>query len=66
VAGVPPIECAFSGVLEARLSLAALGVAPGRGLQFQLSLWLGGLPMDAAPQQGWLTMRTTDPAEMAG
>jgi alpha-amylase/alpha-mannosidase (GH57 family) len=63
--GVVPIECAFSGVLEVRLSLPALGLAPGSGLRFQFSLWQGGLPMDAAPQQGWLLMRTTDPAELA-
>jgi len=59
-----PVECAFARVLEARLSLPALGVEPGRGLRFQFSLWQFGLPMDAVPQQGWLEMRTTNPAEM--
>ena len=54
------------GVLEVRLALSALGLERGSGLKFQFSLWQGGLPMDAAPQQGWLAMRTTDPAEMAG
>jgi hypothetical protein len=61
-----PVECAFGRVLEARISLAALGVAQGAGLRFQFSLWQAGLPMDAVPQQGWLEMRTTDPEEMAG
>jgi hypothetical protein len=61
-----PVECAFSRVLEARISLASMGVARGRGLRFQFSLWQAGLPMDAVPQQGWLEMRTTDPVEMAG
>jgi hypothetical protein len=32
----------------------------GEGLKFQLSLWQGGLPVDAVPQQGWLILRTTD------
>ncbi len=61
----PPVECAFSRVLELRASLAALALTPGSGLKFQFSLWQGGLPMDAVPQQGWLTMRTTDPAELS-
>jgi alpha-amylase/alpha-mannosidase (GH57 family) len=66
-AGQPyPVECAFGRILEARFSLAALGVERGRGLRFQLSLWQGGLPVDAVPQQGWLEMRTTDPGEMEG
>jgi hypothetical protein len=60
------VECALGRIFEARFSLAALGVARGRGLRFQLSLWQGGLPMDAVPQQGWLEMRTTDPREMEG
>jgi alpha-amylase/alpha-mannosidase (GH57 family) len=59
------VECAFARVLEARLSLAAMGIAPGGGLRFQFSLWQGGLPIDAVPQQGWMEMRTTDPAELA-
>ncbi|HWB84698.1 MAG TPA: glycoside hydrolase family 57 protein [Bryobacteraceae bacterium] len=59
------VECAFVRVLEVRIPLASLGVSHGNGLRFQFSLWQGGLPMDAVPQQGWLEMRTTDPAEMA-
>jgi alpha-amylase/alpha-mannosidase (GH57 family) len=61
-----PVEFAFVRILEARISLASMGVAPGSGLRFQFSLWQSGLPMDAVPQQGWLEMRTTDPIEMAG
>jgi hypothetical protein len=61
-----PVECAFARVLEARVSLVAMRVAPGSGLRFQFSLWQAGLPLDAVPQQGWLEMRTTEPLEMAG
>jgi alpha-amylase/alpha-mannosidase (GH57 family) len=61
-----PVECAFGRILEMRFALAAICVARGRGLRFQLSLWQGGLPVDAVPQQGWLEMRTTDPGEMEG
>ena len=66
--GIAPgaVECAFVRVLEVRASLAAMGIARGAGLKIQLSLWQGGLPIDALPQQGWLEMRTTDPAELAG
>ena len=60
------VECAFVRVLEVRASLAAMRIARGAGLKIQLSLWQGGLPIDALPQQGWLEMRTTDPAELAG
>jgi hypothetical protein len=61
-----PVECAFAHIWEGRFSLAALGVKDGRGLRFQLSLWQGGLPVDAVPQQGWLEMATTHPDEMSG
>jgi alpha-amylase/alpha-mannosidase (GH57 family) len=59
-----PAECMLSRVLEVRVSLPAMGVRRGQGIRFQCSLWQGGLPMDAVPQQGWLEMRTTDPARM--
>jgi len=60
-----PVQCAFIRILEARFPLAGAGVAEGRGVRFQLSLWHEGLPVDAVPQQGWLEMTTTSPAEMA-
>ncbi len=62
---LPPVECAFARVLEARISLASMGVTPPSGLRFQLSVWEGGLPIDAVPQQGWLEIHTTDPGQMA-
>ncbi len=65
VAGAP-IECAFCEVLEVRVPLAALAVAAGGGVRFSFSLWRAGLPVEAVPQQGWLEMATTNPAEMSG
>jgi hypothetical protein len=59
------LECAFGQVLECRMPLHGMGIAAGSGLRFQLSLWSGGLPVDAVPQQGWLEIRTTNPVEMA-
>jgi hypothetical protein len=61
-----PVECSLARILEARIALASLAVARGGGLRFQLSLWQDGLPIDAAPQQGWITLLTTDPREMGG
>ncbi|MEO8595821.1 MAG: glycoside hydrolase family 57 protein [Candidatus Solibacter sp.] len=60
------IQCAFLRILELRFPLVAAQANDGRGLRFQLSLWQGGLPVDAVPQQGWIEMATTSPAEMAG
>ncbi len=60
-----PVECAFLRILEVRFPLAAAGVTAGRGVRFQFSLWHGGLPVDAVPQQGWLEMLTTSPSDMA-
>ena len=60
-----PVECAFLRILEMRFPLVEAG-AVGSGLRFQLSLWQGGLPVDAVPQQGWIEMATTNPVEMAG
>jgi alpha-amylase/alpha-mannosidase (GH57 family) len=61
---VPGVDCAFNRILEARIPLAPLGVAPGAGLRFQFSLWQAGLPMDALPPQGWLELKTTDPEQL--
>ena len=60
------IAAVLGRVLELRLSLAAVRIALNAGLRFQFSLWQGGLPFDAIPHQGWIEMRTTNPAEMAG
>jgi alpha-amylase/alpha-mannosidase (GH57 family) len=61
----PAAEFAFKQVLEARLSLAALGASAGAPVRFQFSLWQGGLPMDAVPQQGWIELPATDQASWA-
>jgi hypothetical protein len=58
--------CAFGRVLEIRIPLASLEVAGGGPLNFQMSLWQGGLPMDAVPQQGWIQMANTNPDEWLG
>jgi alpha-amylase/alpha-mannosidase (GH57 family) len=59
------VECALGSVLELRIPLAEAGVADARGVRVQCSLWQGGLPVDAVPQQGWIEF-PTDPARLAG
>ena len=59
------VEFAFKSVLEARLSLAALGARASAPVRFQFSLWQGGLPMDAVPQQDWIEMPPVDQADWA-
>ncbi|HWQ53370.1 MAG TPA: glycoside hydrolase family 57 protein [Bryobacteraceae bacterium] len=61
-----PVECAFRNVLETRISLPDLGVPAGGSMRFQISLWQGGLPMDAIPQQGWLELGTRDTGDWFG
>ena len=56
-----PVEFAFRKVLEVRLSLRALAVAPDHSLRFQISLWKDGLPVDAIPQEGWIEFSTAEP-----
>jgi len=65
IEGLEGGQSALGRILEARIPLAAIGVQEGRGVRFQLSVWLGGLPIDAVPQQGWIEMHTTSPVELA-
>jgi alpha-amylase/alpha-mannosidase (GH57 family) len=62
-AGEGAAQFAFQKVLEARLSLAALGVPAGGRLRLQVSLWKEGLPVDAAPPEEWLEVSTADPSD---
>jgi alpha-amylase/alpha-mannosidase (GH57 family) len=59
------IESACRKICEVRLPLAAMGIPVGHSVKFQLSLWQGGLPMDALPPQGWIAFSTAEPADWA-
>jgi hypothetical protein len=63
--GIEAVECALGRVLEIKIPLGSIGVTPGRGVRFQLSIWESGLPMDAVPQQGWIELPSTDPQALA-
>jgi alpha-amylase/alpha-mannosidase (GH57 family) len=58
------VQCALGRVAEVCMGLKGIGIPAGGGLRFQFSLWHDGLPLDAVPQQGWLEMPTTNPAEL--
>ncbi|MFN7924655.1 MAG: glycoside hydrolase family 57 protein [Bryobacteraceae bacterium] len=58
-----PLEVAYAKVLEIRVPLAAIEVQPGNNVRVQILLWRGSLPLDALPQQGWLSLSTADPSE---
>jgi hypothetical protein len=60
---VDGVESAFGKVCEVRFSLASAGIGIGQDLRFQVSLWQGGLPMDALPPQGWIDLSTAEPME---
>jgi alpha-amylase/alpha-mannosidase (GH57 family) len=51
------VECAYRDVLE----IGAPVPRRGEDAQFQASFWHDGLPIDAVPVQGWLTITTNDP-----
>ena len=60
---VDGVESAFGKVCEVRFLARAAGISIGHELRFQISLWQGGLPMDALPPQGWIEFSTAEPME---
>src|SRR5438270_7263138 len=57
------VECAFHHILEASIPLDAICAEAGQSIRLQFSLWQGGLPVDAVPQQGWLELNTATPTD---
>jgi alpha-amylase/alpha-mannosidase (GH57 family) len=58
------VESICGRVCEVRISLASFNIPFGHDLRFQLSLWQGGLPMEALPPQGWIGLSTAEPMDM--
>ncbi|MBL8240849.1 MAG: glycoside hydrolase [Bryobacterales bacterium] len=48
--------------VEAAVPLSVLGYLPGETVAFQISLWVGGLPVEALPHDGWLELETGEPS----
>ncbi len=58
-----PAAIAFARILELSVPLSSLGVAAGYPVRLQVSLWRGGLPVDALPHEGWLEISTAEPRD---
>jgi len=54
------VESAYNRIFEMRIPMSSIHVQIGQAVRFQLSLWRGGLPMDALPPQGWIEFSTAD------
>jgi alpha-amylase/alpha-mannosidase (GH57 family) len=52
-----PLQYAFHGAVEARVSLSSL--EPGDTLRFQLVFTRNGLPVETVPQYGWIEFSTS-------
>ena len=61
---VDGVESVCGRVCEVRISLSSFSIPFGHDLRFQLSLWQGGLPMEALPPQGWIELSTAEPMDM--
>jgi len=48
----------FRRILEAEIPLERLKYKAGETVEFQVSLWLDGLPVEALPHTGWLELET--------
>ena len=55
------IRTAFQNILEIAIPLDPLGRPDS--VQFQISFWQAGLPVDALPQQGWIEVFWNERAE---
>ena len=55
------IRTAFQNILEISIPLDPLGRPDS--VQFQISFWQAGLPVDALPQQGWIEVFWSELAE---
>jgi alpha-amylase/alpha-mannosidase (GH57 family) len=62
----PDIQVVLGDLLETAVPLRSIQAQPGAPVQFQISLWQGGLPLGTLPHEGWLQLSTADPAEWAG
>lgn len=58
----PAVQCAYLRIFEFSAPLGSLGAQPVEPLRLQLSLWRDGLPLEAAPAQGWLEFTPAEPA----
>lgn len=59
----PQVSCAYQRIFECSVDLAGIDASPAAPVEIQLSLWREGLPLEAAPPQGWIEFTPAEPAE---
>jgi alpha-amylase/alpha-mannosidase (GH57 family) len=59
----PQVKCAYGQILELSVGLESLGAVSTEVVRLQMSLWRDGLPLEAAPQIGWIEFVPAEPAE---
>jgi alpha-amylase/alpha-mannosidase (GH57 family) len=57
------IRCAYERLFELSVPLAEFELNPSETLRFQISVWREGLPLDAAPMDGWIEFIPAQPAD---
>ena len=57
------VACAYLRIFEMSAPLKSFGARATEQVGLQLSLWRDGLPLEAAPAQGWLEFTPSEPAE---
>jgi alpha-amylase/alpha-mannosidase (GH57 family) len=62
VPAIAKAECAYLRIFELSMPLESIGARPTEPVRIQLSLWRDGLPLEAAPAQGWLEFVPFEPA----
>jgi len=58
------LKAAYDRIFELRVAQRAIGVA--QPIKFQMSVWKGGLPLDALPQQGVIELLSHEMNEWLG
>ncbi|WP_321473426.1 glycoside hydrolase family 57 protein [uncultured Paludibaculum sp.] len=57
------VQCAYSQIFELSVDLLSVGGRSTEKIELQMSLWRDGLPLEAAPAQGWLELVPSEPSD---
>lgn len=56
----PSVTAAFDSILEIGIARSLLGIDPSHSPSVQVSLWVDQLPVQALPNEGWLTLEVAE------
>ena len=54
------VRAAYDNVFELGLDYSLLGILPGEKIQVQVSLWANNLPLQVIPEEGWISVDSTE------